>query len=116
MAVPNYNYARYMDGRLGSIFRQSHPVHEILVLDDCSTDNSLEAIAAAAQAADRAIRFEPNDINSGSVFAQWRKAAELATGELLWIAEADDLSDPDFLASAAALFAGEPDYGAGVHR
>ena len=40
----------------------------------------------------------PNEENSGSVFAQWRKAAELATGDYLWIAEADDLSDPEFLA------------------
>ncbi len=109
VAVPNYNYARYMADRLGSIFRQTMPVHEILVLDDCSTDDSLEVIAATAQAADRAIRFVPNDINSGSVFAQWRKAAELATGDLLWIAEADDLAEPGFLAASAALFAYEPD-------
>jgi hypothetical protein len=109
VAVPNYNYARYMAGRLDSIFRQSLPVHEILVLDDCSTDDSVQAVAAAAQAADRVIRFEPNDMNSGSVFAQWRKAAELATGDLLWIAEADDLAEPGFLARAAALFAHEPD-------
>jgi glycosyltransferase involved in cell wall biosynthesis len=109
VAVPNYNYARYMAARLDSIFRQSQPVQEVLVLDDCSTDNSLEVIADAAHAADRSIRFVPNGVNSGSVFAQWRKAAELAKGDLLWIAEADDLSEPEFLARASALFSGEPD-------
>ena len=109
VAVPNYNYARYMADRLGSIFRQSQPVHEVLVLDDCSTDDSAEAIAAAASSADRLIRFVPNETNSGSVFAQWRRAAELATGELVWIAEADDLSDPDFLLRASSLLAHDPD-------
>jgi glycosyltransferase involved in cell wall biosynthesis len=37
VVVPNYNYARYMPERLGSIFRQTHPVQEVVVLDDCST-------------------------------------------------------------------------------
>jgi glycosyltransferase involved in cell wall biosynthesis len=108
VVVPNYNYARYMQDRLGAIFRQSQPVHEILVLDDCSTDDSLQVIPAVAEAADRIIRVVPNVQNSGSVFAQWRKAAELASGDLLWIAEADDLSDADFLLRATALLAHDP--------
>jgi glycosyltransferase involved in cell wall biosynthesis len=97
VAVPNYNYARYMPERLGSIFNQSHPVQEILVLDDCSTDDSLAVIPAIAKDWQRDITLIANTTNSGSVFAQWRRAAEAATGEWLWIAEADDGSDPDFL-------------------
>jgi glycosyltransferase involved in cell wall biosynthesis len=108
VAVPNYNYARYMPERLGTIFRQSQPVHEIIVLDDRSTDDSLTVIPAIAEAAERVIRLVPNAENSGSVFAQWRKAAELATGELLWIAEADDQSHPDFLLRATALLSHDP--------
>jgi glycosyltransferase involved in cell wall biosynthesis len=109
VVVPNYNYARHMPDRLGTIFGQTHPVHEILVLDDCSTDASLEVIAGVAGEWNREIRLIPNEVNSGSVFAQWRKAAELAAGEFLWIAEADDLSDPTFLEKTLALFAGDPD-------
>lgn len=107
--VPNYNYARYMPERLGSVFRQSHPVREVIVLDDCSTDDSLAVIPAVAAAAGRAVRLVPNERNSGSVFAQWRKAAELAEGEFVWIAEADDLSEPDFLARAVALLQADPE-------
>jgi glycosyltransferase involved in cell wall biosynthesis len=106
--VPNYNYARFMPERLGSIFRQSHPVREVVVLDDCSTDDSLQVIPKVADAAARRIRLVPNERNSGSVFAQWRKAAELAQGEFVWIAEADDLSDPAFLARTLALMAADP--------
>lgn len=108
VAVPNYNYARYMPERLGSIFAQSLPVREVIVLDDCSTDDSLDVIRSVAVRQQREIRLEPNAVNSGSVFAQWRKAAELAQGEFLWIAEADDLSDPDFLLRATARLREDP--------
>jgi hypothetical protein len=50
----------------------------------------------------------PNDKNSGSVFRQWRKAAETATGEFLWIAEADDSSAPQFLAQLISLMRHDP--------
>jgi glycosyltransferase involved in cell wall biosynthesis len=98
VAVPNYNYARFMADRLGSVFRQSYPVHEVIVLDDCSTDDSIPVIREVAGEWRRYIQLVPNAENSGSVFAQWRKAAELATGDYLWIAEADDFSEPEFLA------------------
>ena len=97
VAVPNYNYARYLPARLGSIFAQGYPVHETIVLDDCSTDDSLSVTAAVARDSRREVCIRPNEVNSGSVFAQWRKAAEMASGEFVWIAEADDLSDPAFL-------------------
>ncbi|BDG71942.1 glycoside hydrolase family 99-like domain-containing protein [Roseomonas fluvialis] len=108
VAVPNYNYARFMPERLGSVFAQSLPVHEVIVLDDCSTDDSLEVIRAVARRHGREIRLAPNTANSGSVFAQWRKAAEMAQGDYVWIAEADDLSDPDFLLRATARMKADP--------
>ncbi len=108
VAVPNYNYARHLPLRLGSIFSQSHPVHEIIVLDDASTDDSATVIPAIAAEWDREIRFIPNLINSGSVFAQWRRAAELATGDFIWLAEADDAAEPDFLTRALALLSSDP--------
>jgi hypothetical protein len=47
------------------------------------------------------------------VFAQWTKAAEMATGEFLWIAEADDLSEPTFLSSLLTLMKSDPSIGFG---
>lgn len=107
--VPNYNYARYMPERLGSIFAQAYPVREVLVLDDCSTDDSLKAIEATAAEWNREIRLLANQVNSGSVFAQWRKAAEQATGEFVWIAEADDVADPAFLRKLVSLLRSDPE-------
>jgi glycosyltransferase involved in cell wall biosynthesis len=108
VAVPNYNYASYMPERLSSIFRQSHMVHEVLVLDDHSKDDSVEIIGQVATEWDREIHLIVNEVNSGSVFAQWRKAAEMAKGDWLWIAEADDTSDPEFLARLMVAVGGDP--------
>jgi glycosyltransferase involved in cell wall biosynthesis len=108
VAVPNYNYAHYLPDRLGSIFSQNHSVHEILVLDDCSTDNSLEVIHNVAADWNREIQLVPNKRNSGSVFVQWRKAARLAKGEFIWIAEADDKADPNFLSHLCAPLVADP--------
>ncbi|MCQ9156222.1 glycoside hydrolase family 99-like domain-containing protein [Acidomonas methanolica] len=98
VVVPSYNYARYLAARLVSIFAQHMPVLEIIVLDDASTDDSVAVARATAAEWGRDIRILEGRRNSGSVFAQWRKAAELARGDWLWIAEADDLSEPDHMA------------------
>ncbi len=108
VTVPNYNYAKYLPLRLGSIFAQSHPVHEVIVLDDASTDDSATVIPELAASMNREIRFVPSSINSGSVFRQWQRAAELASGDFIWLAEADDASEPDFLTRALALLSGDP--------
>jgi hypothetical protein len=108
VAVPNYNYARYMPDRLGSVFRQTHPVHEVLVLDDASSDESLAVIPAVAADWKRDIELTVNPTNSGSVFAQWRKAAESSTGDWLWIAEADDSSNAEFLMEIFTAVQQEP--------
>jgi hypothetical protein len=108
VAIPNYNYALHMPKRLSSVFLQSQPIKEILVLDDCSTDDSLSVIPLVAAEWGRLIRLLPNQTNSGSVFKQWRKAAETAAGEFLWIAEADDLSSPKFLTAVIGLMRHDP--------
>ena len=97
VVVPNYNYARYLDGRMRSIFDQTYPVFETLVLDDCSTDDSLARIDEIARARGRRVRLISNEENSGSPFAQWERGCRLARGKYVWVAEADDESDPRFL-------------------
>ncbi len=97
VAVTNYNYARYLRARLASIFAQTYPVCEVLLLDDASSDDSVAVAEATAAEWRRDLVVVRNDANSGSVFRQWRRAAELARGDFLWIAEADDAADPQFL-------------------
>lgn len=105
VAVLNYNYARYLPERLNSVFSQTYPVAEVLFLDDASTDESLTIAAQVAEAAGREIRVIANAKNAG-VFAQWRRAAETASGEYLWLCEADDAAAPALLARLIEACAG----------
>ncbi|MGY4726216.1 glycoside hydrolase family 99-like domain-containing protein [Burkholderia pyrrocinia] len=104
VVVPNYNYERYVGERLNSIFKQTYPIYELIVLDDHSSDGSVRAIRQhlANQSIDN--RFVVSSENSGSVFVQWKRGVELAKGDYVWIAEADDLSDPEFLATVVDGF------------
>jgi glycosyltransferase involved in cell wall biosynthesis len=104
VVVPNYNYARYLEERLASIKAQTYPLHEIIVLDDASQDESAEVIKRWLHTCATPMMFVGNPENSGSVCAQWRKGLELASGDLVWIAEADDYCEPAFLARLAAAF------------
>lgn len=108
VVVPSFNYARYLGARLASIFAQTLPVLEIIVLDDASTDESAEVARQTAEEWGRDIRIVANEAPSGSVFRQWRKALEEARGDWIWIAEADDLCEPHFLEHLATALRGRP--------
>ena len=102
--VPNYNYARYLQDRLETVTAQTLPLYELIVLDDCSSDNSLHMIQEFLTQCDVPCRLEINERNSGSVFRQWQKGAVMARGDLVWIAEADDLAEPEFLERLILFF------------
>lgn len=102
--VPNFNYARFLPERLGTILGQTYPVSELVILDDASTDESRVVIEQQLAHIDIPVTVIANATNSGSVFRQWLKGAEAATGDFVWIAEADDLSEPEFLAEVMRGF------------
>ena len=68
--IPNYNHARYLEQRLDSVFNQTYPNFEVIILDDHSTDNSLEIINRYKDDPNLS-QIIINDTNSGSVFKQW---------------------------------------------
>ena len=102
VVVPNFEYERYMPSRLVSVFDQSYPIFETIVLDDASGDNSLQVIEDVITESRRRVKVVASESNSGNVFAQWRRGVDLARGKHLWIAEADDLADPQFLAETVS--------------
>ena len=104
VVVPNYNYGKYIRKRLRTIADQTYPIYEIIVLDDFSTDDSVNVIQNFLYQCELPFRFIVNDNNSGSVFYQWKKGAELAHGDFLWIAEADDLANTKFVETLIKFF------------
>lgn len=94
--LPTYNHAPYLKQRIDSILNQTYQDFELIILDDCSPDNSRDIIES--------YRNNPhisyiiyNETNSGSTFRQWKKGIQLAKGEYIWIAESDDFADITFL-------------------
>lgn len=105
--IPNYNHARYLLERLESVLGQTYQNFEVIILDDCSTDDSRDVIEK--------YRHNPhisqivyNEENSGRVFKQWKKGLSLAKGDLLWIAESDDKCEPTFLERLVQCFIDHP--------
>jgi glycosyltransferase involved in cell wall biosynthesis len=100
--VPNYNHARYLPERLESIFGQTFQDFEVILLDDASTDNSMEVFQQYAGYGD--VQVHKNDQNSGSPFRQWLAGLDKARADILWIAESDDVCKPEFLESLLPAF------------
>ena len=94
--IPNYNHARYLKQRLDSVFNQTYQNFEVIFLDDCSSDNSLE-IVEQYKGNPHLSQIVVNETNSGSTFKQWDKGFGLAKGDLIWIAESDDFCELNFL-------------------
>ncbi|HET6990511.1 MAG TPA: glycosyltransferase family 2 protein, partial [Bacteroidia bacterium] len=94
--LPNYNHARFLEQRIKSILSQTFRDFEIIILDDCSTDNSREIIDRY-RSDEKISHVIFNETNSGSAFSQWKKGIQSASGTYIWIAESDDFCDPDFL-------------------
>jgi glycosyltransferase involved in cell wall biosynthesis len=95
--VPNYNHARFLRERIDSILAQTYQDFELILLDDCSTDESREILAQYAS--DPRVHLEFNQVNSGSTYKQWNKGVRLAQGQYVWIAESDDYADEKLLES-----------------
>ncbi|MBC6369021.1 glycosyltransferase family 2 protein [Algoriphagus sp. AK58] len=94
--VPNYNHQKFLPQRLDTIFNQTFQDFEVILLDDCSTDDSWEYLKQFDDhpKVSHCIR---NEFNSGSPFKQWKKGIDLAKYDWIWIAESDDFSELDFL-------------------
>src|SRR5215469_17881071 len=101
VVVPNYNHAQFLPKRIDSILGQSFQDFEVILLDDCSTDDS-RSILSQYSAPPR-VRLEFNQTNSGSPFKQWNKGVRLANGKYIWIAESDDYADERLLERLLAV-------------
>lgn len=94
--LPNYNHASFLKQRIDSVLNQTFQDFELILLDDASTDDSLE-ILFTYENNPKVSHVIINDKNSGSPFLQWRKGIDLAVGAYIWIAESDDFAESRFL-------------------
>ncbi len=94
--IPNYNHAPYLKERIDSVLNQTFQDFELILLDDCSTDNSRE-ILESYKDNPHVSHIIINEENTHNTFKQWEKGIKLTKGEYIWIAESDDVAMPTFL-------------------
>lgn len=88
VVIPVYNVAKYLDKGINSIRNQSKENIEIICVDDCSTDESLQ-ILEKALLEDKRIRIIRNNENRGRLYA--RKCGVMAAeGEYIMFLDGDD--------------------------
>jgi glycosyltransferase involved in cell wall biosynthesis len=89
--VLSYNYERYIDQTIKSILEQTVQNFEIVVVDDCSKDNSVNVVRGFD---DPRIRILRNEQNMGGA-ASYNRAVSVAQGEWLVNLDADDWIAPN---------------------
>src|SRR5262245_60937643 len=109
VVVPNYNHAKYLEHSLPAILNQSVRPLEVLVLDDASTDNSIEVIRRFASQ-NPLVRLVQNEQNLG-VMPNLNKGVALARGDYVFIGSADDEVLPGLFEKSMRLLAQHPQAG-----
>lgn len=96
--IPCFNAERYVGAAIDSALAQDHPRVEVVVVDDGSTDGSLDVIRRYA---DRpSFRFESGPNRGGN--AARNRLLQLAQGEFVQYLDADDLLDPKKVSTCLA--------------
>lgn len=86
--VANYNNGRFFKDCYDSIMLQTYTDWEVIIVDDCSTDNSLEIITQLTEG-DSRFKLFVNDKNEGCGYTK-RRCLEKAEGELVGFLDPDD--------------------------
>lgn len=94
--VPVYNVASYIDACLASIKHQTYKNIEIIVVEDCSTDNSRQLLDS--HLIDERIRVIQHSENSGLSAAR-NTGIAAATGEYMMFVDSDDIVDTHLVAA-----------------
>jgi glycosyltransferase involved in cell wall biosynthesis len=107
IVVPCYNAERYLRESLESILAQSYERTEVLVLDDCSTDGTLDVVARFRER----VRLVRQRANRG-IYENCNDGIAMARGELVAIYHADDVYHPEIVARQVAFLESHPSAGA----
>ena len=106
VVLTSYNYARFLPAALGALAAQTRPPDELIVIDDRSSDGSVPIIASLLGRFANA-RLVQNERNLGPI-ANLNRGLELARGDVVYFAAADDIAYPRLLARGIELLEAHP--------
>lgn len=99
VVVPTYNYARFLPDAIGSVAQQTYPRMELVVVDDCSTDETpqvLQDLAEQYKGRFENILLLRNATNEGA-HASLNRAIRASTASHVGVLNADDMYEPNRL-------------------
>ena len=99
IVMPNYNGGRFLKESIQSVISQTYSNWELLFVDDCSTDDSLELVRSFR---DERIRIFQNETNSGAAVSR-NYALRIAKGKWIAFLDSDDLWLPEKLEKQICL-------------
>jgi glycosyltransferase involved in cell wall biosynthesis len=93
IVMPNYNGVPFIESSIRSVLIQTYVNWELIIVDDCSTDKSIEIIEKFH---DRRIELLKNQHNVGAAKSR-NKGIEYASGEIIFFLDSDDIWKPNKL-------------------
>lgn len=97
--MPSWNTGAYIAESIESVLKQTYEQWELIIVDDCSTDDTDEIVA---QYSDKRIRYLKNKKNSGAALTR-NRALRIAQGEWIAFLDSDDLWLPEKLEKQMAF-------------
>lgn len=100
--IPLYNFEKYIGECLDSILIQTFQNYEVIIVNDCSTDNSRQIVETYLEKFDGRLKIYDNEKNSGVSFSR-NRGLLLAQGEYVFFMDADDMFTPNALEECEIL-------------
>ena len=110
VVVPCYNYAKYLEICVRSILDQPDVAVRVLIIDDCSTDES-EVVGRRLAADDSRVHYRRHDRNIGHIATYNEGLLGWATADYCLLISADDLLTPGALSRAVRVLDEYPSVG-----
>lgn len=106
--IPTFNRRQWIGACLDSVRAQTYPHVETLVIDDCSTDGTVEFLRSDPRYSFAQIHVQPK--NGGASEAR-NTGIKVASGELIVFIDSDDLLAPKHIETAVRVFQSQPNVG-----
>ena len=106
--IPTFNRRQWIGACLDSVRAQTYPHVETLVIDDCSTDGTVEWLRTRPEFSFARVHAQPK--NGGASIAR-NTGIKIASGELIVFIDSDDLLAPQHIETAVGVFQSHPNVG-----
>lgn len=106
VVIPLYNAEQYVQETLESVLSQSYTNFEIIIVDDCSTDNSVEIVKSIK---DNRIKIYTNSCNRGIAYTRNKAISLSKSGNFIALLDDDDIAPPERFQKEVEYLENHPD-------